>query len=82
MVLSVSALDRPEVSLSFSVVTKMPFTSKRKKRPDISAPMNFEHRIHAGFDPNTNQFTGLPKVRKYDLLLVNVVILFITSLNL
>jgi hypothetical protein len=37
----------------------MPF-SKRKKRPDISSPTNFEHRVHSGFDHNTGSFTGLP----------------------
>lgn len=28
---------------------------------EISAPMDFEHRIHAGFDPATGQYHGLPK---------------------
>uniref|UniRef100_A0A183URG7 non-specific serine/threonine protein kinase n=1 Tax=Toxocara canis TaxID=6265 RepID=A0A183URG7_TOXCA len=34
---------------------------KRPKKVEISAPMNFEHRIHAGFDPSTGQYHGLPK---------------------
>ncbi len=40
----------------------MPFGSRRrKKRPEISAPMNFEHRIHAGFDSRSGSYTGLPR---------------------
>lgn len=38
---------------------KMPF-SKRKKRPEISSPTNFEHRVHSGFDHNQGVFIGLP----------------------
>jgi hypothetical protein len=37
----------------------MPF-GKRKKRPDISSPTNFEHRVHSGFDHNNGVFVGLP----------------------
>lgn len=37
----------------------MPF-SKRKKRPEISSPTNFEHRVHSGFDHNQGVFIGLP----------------------
>lgn len=37
----------------------MPFV-KRKKRPEISSPTNFEHRVHSGFDHNTGVFVGLP----------------------
>ncbi len=33
---------------------------KRKKRPEISSPTNFEHRVHSGFDHNQGVFTGLP----------------------
>ncbi|XP_067274508.1 serine/threonine-protein kinase PAK 5 isoform X1 [Pseudorasbora parva] len=33
---------------------------KKKKRVEISAPSNFEHRVHTGFDPQEQKFTGLP----------------------
>ncbi|XP_016304352.1 serine/threonine-protein kinase PAK 5 isoform X2 [Sinocyclocheilus anshuiensis] len=34
---------------------------KKKKRLEISAPSNFEHRVHTGFDPHEQKFTGLPQ---------------------
>uniref|UniRef100_A0A2K6EWB0 non-specific serine/threonine protein kinase n=1 Tax=Propithecus coquereli TaxID=379532 RepID=A0A2K6EWB0_PROCO len=34
---------------------------KKKKRVEISAPSNFEHRVHTGFDQNEQKFTGLPR---------------------
>lgn len=34
---------------------------KKKKRLEISAPSNFEHRVHTGFDPREQRFTGLPQ---------------------
>lgn len=37
------------------------FRGGKKKRPDISAPLNFEHRVHTGIDPSTGTFVGLPK---------------------
>ncbi|VDN60626.1 unnamed protein product [Dracunculus medinensis] len=33
----------------------------KTKKLEISAPIDFEHRIHAGIDPVTGQFHGLPK---------------------
>uniref|UniRef100_S4RAZ1 non-specific serine/threonine protein kinase n=1 Tax=Petromyzon marinus TaxID=7757 RepID=S4RAZ1_PETMA len=36
------------------------FTKKKKQRPQISAPCNFEHRVHTGFDLAEGRFTGLP----------------------
>ncbi|NWR81818.1 PAK4 kinase, partial [Centropus unirufus] len=35
--------------------------SKKKKRLEISAPSNFEHRVHTGFDQEEQKFTGLPR---------------------
>ncbi|XP_051900137.1 serine/threonine-protein kinase PAK 4 [Pristis pectinata] len=35
--------------------------SKKKKRVEISAPVNFEHRVHTGFDQQEQKFTGLPR---------------------
>ncbi|XP_051845013.1 serine/threonine-protein kinase PAK 4 isoform X2 [Antechinus flavipes] len=34
---------------------------KKKKRLEISAPSNFEHRVHTGFDQQEQKFTGLPR---------------------
>ncbi|CAM9922307.1 unnamed protein product [Lampetra planeri] len=33
---------------------------KKKKRLEISAPSNFEHRFHTDFDKEERKFTGLP----------------------
>ncbi|XP_075042906.1 serine/threonine-protein kinase PAK 4 isoform X1 [Mixophyes fleayi] len=35
--------------------------TKKKKRVEISAPSNFEHRVHTGFDEQEQKFTGLPR---------------------
>eukprot|EP00093_Oithona_nana_P000408 00408.XXX_946_2676_1 [CDS] Oithona nana genome sequencing. len=35
--------------------------SKKKKKIEISAPSNFQHRVHTGFDSGSNKFVGLPK---------------------
>jgi len=32
-----------------------------KDRPEISSPVDFEHTVHVGFDPNTGEFTGMPE---------------------
>ncbi|TRY92463.1 hypothetical protein DNTS_028171 [Danionella cerebrum] len=36
------------------------FRKKKKKRPEISAPKNFEHRVHTSFDSKRGVFVGLP----------------------
>ncbi|XP_041131115.1 serine/threonine-protein kinase PAK 4-like isoform X2 [Polyodon spathula] len=36
------------------------FRKKKKKRPEISAPVNFEHRVHTSFDHKQGRFVGLP----------------------
>ncbi|XP_056624793.1 serine/threonine-protein kinase PAK 6 [Triplophysa dalaica] len=36
------------------------FHKKKKKRPEISAPKNFEHRVHTSFDIKRGVFVGLP----------------------
>ncbi|XP_064623130.1 serine/threonine-protein kinase PAK mbt-like isoform X3 [Lineus longissimus] len=33
---------------------------KKKKRPTISAPSNFEHRVHTGYDNQHKEYVGLP----------------------
>jgi len=38
---------------------RMPF-GKRRKKPEISSPTNFEHRVHTGFDSSQGVFIGLP----------------------
>lgn len=35
--------------------------SKKKKKPQISLPSNFEHRVHTGFDKREGRYVGLPK---------------------
>ena len=35
--------------------------AKKKKKIDISAPSNFQHRVHTGFDSDNGKFVGLPK---------------------
>lgn len=34
--------------------------SKKKKKPQISSPTNFEHRVHTGFDKREGKYVGLP----------------------
>lgn len=34
--------------------------SKKKKKPLISGPSNFEHRVHTGFDKREGKYVGLP----------------------
>lgn len=34
--------------------------NKKKKKPQISTPTNFEHRVHTGFDKREGKFVGLP----------------------
>uniref|UniRef100_A0A1A8UV96 non-specific serine/threonine protein kinase n=1 Tax=Nothobranchius furzeri TaxID=105023 RepID=A0A1A8UV96_NOTFU len=35
--------------------------SRKKDRPEISSPSDFEHTIHVGFDAVTGEFTGMPE---------------------
>lgn len=37
------------------------FAKKKSKKLDISAPSNFQHRVHTGYDSSSNKFVGLPK---------------------
>lgn len=34
--------------------------TKKKKKPQISTPTNFEHRVHTGFDKREGRYVGLP----------------------
>ncbi|XP_070843081.1 serine/threonine-protein kinase PAK 6b [Chaetodon trifascialis] len=33
---------------------------KRRRRPEISAPQDFQHRVHTSFDAATGRYVGLP----------------------
>ncbi|ROK28225.1 Serine/threonine-protein kinase PAK 4 [Anabarilius grahami] len=37
------------------------FSKKKKQRVQISAPSNFEHRVHTDFDEQEQKFVGLPR---------------------
>lgn len=37
------------------------FAKKKKSRIQISAPSNFEHRVHTDFDEQEQKFVGLPR---------------------
>uniref|UniRef100_A0A3B3CUB0 non-specific serine/threonine protein kinase n=1 Tax=Oryzias melastigma TaxID=30732 RepID=A0A3B3CUB0_ORYME len=37
------------------------FSKKKKSRVEISAPSNFEHRVHTDFDEQEQKFVGLPR---------------------
>lgn len=37
------------------------FGKKKKQRIQISAPSNFEHRVHTDFDEQEQKFVGLPR---------------------
>uniref|UniRef100_H3A3Q5 non-specific serine/threonine protein kinase n=1 Tax=Latimeria chalumnae TaxID=7897 RepID=H3A3Q5_LATCH len=36
------------------------FRKKKKKRPEISAPSNFQHHVHTSFDAKEGKYVGLP----------------------
>ncbi|XP_062860482.1 serine/threonine-protein kinase PAK 1 isoform X2 [Trichomycterus rosablanca] len=44
-----------------SILTGGDKTNKKKERPEISLPSDFEHTIHVGFDAVTGEFTGMPE---------------------
>ena len=35
-------------------------STTQKNRPQISSPINFDHVLHVGFNPETGEFEGLP----------------------
>lgn len=45
----------------FLVARRTMSVSKKSRRPIISGPTNFEHRVHTGHDPIHGNFVGLPK---------------------
>ena len=46
---------------NFSWFSGINMFSKKKKKPAISLPSNFQHRVHTGYDNSSNKFVGLPK---------------------
>lgn len=50
----------PQVSSSFSVAVAMFRRRKKRHRPEISAPQDFQHRVHISFDITTGRYMGLP----------------------
>ncbi|XP_027131960.1 serine/threonine-protein kinase PAK 6b isoform X2 [Larimichthys crocea] len=58
-----SACCFPQVSSLLSrhcVATAMFQRRKKKRRPEISAPQDFQHRVHTSFDDATGRYVGLP----------------------
>lgn len=54
-----AALSKPTARAGCSGFPTM--FGKKKKKIEISGPSNFEHRVHTGFDPREQKFTGLPQ---------------------
>lgn len=52
----------PQVSLLARrfVAVAMFRRRKKKHRPDISPPQDFQHRVHTSFDAATGSYVGLP----------------------
>ncbi|KAM8725296.1 serine/threonine-protein kinase PAK 6-like isoform 2-T2 [Acanthopagrus schlegelii] len=53
----------PQVSSSpccCCVAVAMLRRSKKRRRPEISAPRDFQHRVHTSFDAATGRYVGLP----------------------
>ncbi|KAM3717943.1 Serine/threonine-protein kinase PAK [Dirofilaria immitis] len=57
---SLSMVNEVFAETNIDVFKKMSIR-RRTRKVDISMPINFEHRYHAGFDPVTGQYHGLPK---------------------
>ena len=47
-------------ALFFVISRVIMFGKKKKNRPEISGPTNFEHRVHTGFDQHQGTYVGLP----------------------
>uniref|UniRef100_A0A8C4JNS7 non-specific serine/threonine protein kinase n=1 Tax=Dromaius novaehollandiae TaxID=8790 RepID=A0A8C4JNS7_DRONO len=55
-----ASFSRPSLRLA-GLLADLTMFSKKKKRLEISAPSNFEHRVHTGYDQQEQKFTGLPR---------------------
>uniref|UniRef100_A0A670YZD7 non-specific serine/threonine protein kinase n=1 Tax=Pseudonaja textilis TaxID=8673 RepID=A0A670YZD7_PSETE len=51
----------PSLFLLVGLLANITMFTKKKKRIEISAPSNFEHRVHTGYDQQEQKFTGLPR---------------------
>jgi hypothetical protein len=60
--------EKSESKLSLKGVLET-FLSPRHKKLEISAPTDFKHEVHVGYDPATGEFTGLPE--EWKVLLAN-----------
>ena len=60
---SISVCTNPDFLFFFLLLTQnsVKMFSKKKKKPEISTPSNFQHRVHTGYDNTCNKFVGLPK---------------------
>lgn len=63
LLLSVSLHPFPPSSTQVwcSATAAIMFAKKKKSRIQISAPSNFEHRVHTDFDEQEQKFVGLPR---------------------
>ncbi|XP_068601216.1 serine/threonine-protein kinase PAK 1 [Brachionichthys hirsutus] len=52
---------KKERSIRFILTGGGDKTYKKRERPEISLPSDFEHTIHVGFDAVTGEFTGMPE---------------------
>lgn len=50
----------PSCSCCPCAAIKMFRRRKKKRRPEISSPQDFQHRVHTSFDTNTGRYVGLP----------------------
>ena len=53
-------LPNPGPRIASSNSSSNPSSSSHKARPQISSPINFDHVLHVGFNPETGEFEGLP----------------------
>ncbi|XP_018415875.1 PREDICTED: serine/threonine-protein kinase PAK 2 [Nanorana parkeri] len=52
---------KPSRNKIISIFSSNEKVGKKKERPEISPPSDFEHTIHVGFDAVTGEFTGMPE---------------------
>lgn len=50
----------PQVSAPLRIAVAMFRHRKKRRRPEISAPQDFQHRVHTSFDATTGRYVGLP----------------------
>lgn len=50
----------PQLSSPHGVAAAMFHRRKKRRRPEISSPRDFQHRVHTSFDAATGRYVGLP----------------------